>query len=180
MADVIGWITWGTLGEARIRQKKMTTPCSHILICKIATWTPTVHLFFGPFSQNSEAFALGFVICSSRFPPHSLGQWRGVRGEKWGCVLLQERSWCCRSSCPAMEFLLSASSFSSSPPAHLAAPRTLIWRENKNVFISQERRRTLEWNHRVKAQKGILGPHTACCGAIFSSSISVDLYSFSS
>lgn len=31
------------------------------------------------------------------------------------------------------------------PPAHLAAPRTLIWRENKNVFISQEKRRTLEW-----------------------------------
>lgn len=123
------------------------------------------------FSQNSKACAVGFMICSSHFPPHSLGQWRGVKGENWGCELLQERSWCCQSSCPAMEFLLSTSSFSYSPPAHLAAPRTLIWRENKNAFISQERRRTPEWNHRVKAQKGILGPHTASWGAIFSSSI---------
>lgn len=109
-------------------------------------------------------------MVSSHFPPRPLGQWREVRGEKRGCKLLQERSWCWRSPCPAMQFHLSTSSFSSSPPAHLAAPRTLIWRENKNVFISQERRRTLEWNHRVKAQKGILGPHTGCCGAIFSPS----------
>lgn len=88
---------------------------------------------------------------------------RAPAGEKLGLSVLLPANGV--SSVRLLLFLLSSCTS--------GCPRTLIWRENKNVFISQERRRTLEWNHRVKAQKGIPGPHTACCGAIFSSPICI-------
>lgn len=87
----------------------------------------------------------------------------GFRGERRGCGLLlqEEKSWCWRSPRPTLLVQSQKRGASSSSPlAHLAAPRMLIWKENKNVFISQERRRT-----RVKTQRGVLGPHTACCWA---------------
>ena len=88
-------------------------------------------------------------LSCSKSPPHPSGQGWGVRGQSWvaACLswrrgaggegpLTQRLSWVWEER-SLLPLLL--------PPAHLAAPRTLIWRENKNVFISQEKRRTLEW-----------------------------------
>ena len=102
-------------------------------------------------------------------PSPSLGsgvKGRGVKGEVAGCSSWRRGAGVGGPLAQPLSLVWVESSLllllpaPPSSPAHLAAPRTLIWRENKNVFISQERRRTLKWNHRVKAQRGILGPHT--------------------
>jgi len=86
--------------------------------------------------------------------PQVRGEESEVKGEVMGCLS------CRRSPRLAPQYRLRGEEPPPPPPpprAHLAAPRRLIWRENKNVFISQGRRRTLELNYRVKTQRGSLG-----------------------
>lgn len=102
--------------------------------------------------RKSPYVAIGCLHSrNSSSPPRlSVPEIRGqrVKGERRGCGLplspVEELVSAAPSDQPHGLVWGEEGASSSAPPEHLAAPRTLIWRENKNVFISQERRRTLE------------------------------------
>lgn len=119
-------------------------------ICTSTKKTNTIYIICWALWQSSslESLTMWWIDSSlppPHSPPHPWGQRRGVRGERWGCRMSvkEERTWCCRSPYPALQFRLRGEAPPPPPLLHIWLPPEHSFGGKTRMFLFPRREEEL-------------------------------------